>query len=120
MTGKVVSGKSRGTKIGFPTANLEFLNGIRPSHGVYGSKVLVDGRIFDSVTNIGTNPTFDGGKSETVEVHILNFDGRNIYNSNLHLRFLFRIRDEKKFSSVENLKTAIRRDISYYFSRVKD
>lgn len=120
VIGRVVKGKARGTTIGFPTANLDLQSGMKPSAGVYGSKVLVGGREYGGVVNIGVRPTFNGNKREIVEVHILNFNGRNIYNKDLQLQFLFRIRGEKKFSGAGQLTNQIRKDISYYFSRVKN
>lgn len=114
LTGQVVTGDGRGKTIHFPTANLKPCEkSLVPRKGVYGTRVHVDEETYFAVCNIGVRPTFYSGQSlPSVEVHILNFS-REIYGQDLDLEFLFSIREEKKFSSIEELKEQIRKDIQY-------
>ncbi len=110
LTGTVVKGAGRGTTIGFPTANLK----IEPCHampadGVYATWAHVNGDTYPAMTNIGTCPTF-GELPRTVEVFILDFS-KNIYGKELRVDFLKRVREEKKFKSVEELKHQMSQDI---------
>lgn len=108
--GRVGCGFQNGRKIGFPTANVEFdINHIIPKPGVYSGSCAVCGGEHTAVINVGNNPTF-GGKKTTIEAHILDFS-RDIYNENITVYFNDRIREEKKFSSVEELKHQIEKDI---------
>lgn len=109
LSGIVVSGKQIGRTIGFPTANLELKgNFIIPKRGVYYTNVLYNNKLYKSITNIGNNPTVDG-ESLTIETFILDFD-KTIYNEGLELLFLGRIRDEKKFNSLDDLKARLKKD----------
>ena len=109
MIGKVVKGKSRGKKIGFPTANLEFPEEkLIPAPGVYAALVNWKDQTYKGAMNIGTKPTFMD-KDLSVEVHLLGFEG-NLYDETLKVRLFYRIREEKKFSSVEELKNQINID----------
>ncbi|MCS7280528.1 MAG: bifunctional riboflavin kinase/FAD synthetase [Desulfobacterota bacterium] len=111
IVGKVVYGAGIGKKIGFPTANLAFLeNQILPKNGVYVTETEFQGNYLPSVTNIGFKPTFNYNRI-CLETHILGFN-QDIYGMELEVRFYERIRDEQKFDSVEGLKTAIAEDIS--------
>lgn len=107
--GQVVRGYQRGRKLGVPTANLGIQNSIILKSGVYATLVELDGQRYPSVTNIGNNPTFSN-LQRTIESHILDFD-RDIYGHQLKLHFLKRLRDEKKFDSLSDLKAAISLDI---------
>jgi riboflavin kinase/FMN adenylyltransferase len=109
--GTVVRGDRRGTALGFPTANLELHHAVRPPPGVYAAEVPVDGRLYRAVVNIGTRPTFKGEGAETLEAHLLDYPGGDLYGRALEVRFLRRIRDERKFESVDALKAQIRADI---------
>lgn len=114
LMGKVVPGDQRGRTIGFPTANLDCKNGILPPLGVYAVKVLLDKIMRRAVMNIGTRPTFYNGTKTveaTVEVHIPNFEG-DLYGKDLEILFVNKIRDEKRFNSVEELIAAIHEDIA--------
>lgn len=112
MRGKVVHGKERGRKIGFPTVNLyPDVRMVAPVNGVYVTKVLFDGIEKTGITNIGNNPTFDNG-SLTIETNILDFDG-DIYDKNIVLKFYDRIRDEKRFNSPDELSSQLSRDKSF-------
>jgi len=111
VRGQVVQGKNRGGRLlGFPTANLKLENELTPETGVYAIWVQIDGEIFPAVANIGYSPTF-GNKEITVEAHILDFD-RDVYDHDLRLHFVQRLRPEKKFSGLDELIARIREDVS--------
>ncbi|SHK44473.1 bifunctional riboflavin kinase/FAD synthetase [Thermocrinis minervae] len=103
---KVVKGDGRGSKLGFPTANLSDTHNLCLKEGVY--KVRINGELL-GVANYGLRPTF-GGKRKVLEVHILNFSG-NLVGKTLRVEFLSFIREERKFSSVDELKRQIEEDI---------
>lgn len=112
ISGKVVTGRREGRKLGFPTANLEVDDKmLLPAPGVYAALMdFEDGERFRAVVNIGRAPTFSDSLPMTVEVHIIGFSG-DIYGKKLNVCFLERLRDEKKFSSLADLKEAITNDI---------
>ncbi|WP_028307318.1 bifunctional riboflavin kinase/FAD synthetase [Desulfitibacter alkalitolerans] len=111
IEGKVVAGDKIGRKIGFPTANLLVeADTILPMKGVYATYTKINGHEYKSVTNIGCKPTFDG-KILKIETHILDFS-ECIYDNILQLAFIQRIRDEKKFSSIEELKQQLSLDVT--------
>ena len=110
IEGSVVQGQQRGRELGFPTANLHTENELIPPRGVYATVAILDGVAHQSITNIGTRPTFDGeGGVNIVETHVLNFD-RDLYQSRLRLAFVQRLRDERKFDDLDGLKTQIQTD----------
>lgn len=107
--GEVTQGDRRGRKMGFPTANQFFEDGfIVPAFGVYVSSVKVRGGEYCGITNIGVRPTFGKSKPRS-ETHIENFDS-DIYGENIEIKLLEKIRDEKKFSSMEELASQIKKD----------
>ena len=109
LTGKVVKGRQLGRTIGFPTANIEIdPNYLIPKIGVYYTNVEFNGQIFKGITSVGHNPTVNG-KKLTIETYILNFD-KSIYDCELKVYFLDRIRDEIKFNSLESLKEQLNKD----------
>ena len=109
IRGKVKHGKKLGRTIGFPTANLEFAEKmIIPKVGVYYTNVIWDNKIFKGITSVGYNPTVNG-QDLTIETYILDFD-KEIYGHEIEILFLDRIRDEKKFDSLEALVENIKRD----------
>ena len=111
ITGQVASGRKQGSKLGFPTANIhpeDYL--ILPHNGVYITRTLMDGQFYPGVTNVGFNPTFGDLKRISIETHILNFD-RDIYNMNIEVFFISKIRAERKFRSKDELAEQIQRDI---------
>lgn len=111
ITAEVVSGRRIGNTIGFPTANIHperFL--VLPENGVYITKTLLDGKLYNSMTNVGYNPTFEDVKQKTVETHIIDFN-QDIYGKKIEVFFLKKIRNEKKFESVELLKEQISKDM---------
>src|SRR6266550_1662440 len=119
VEGLVVRGAERGGKLGFPTANLNPQNRVIPRSGVYVTATLIDGEWRRSVTNIGTQPTFGADNKKSVETFVLNWSG-DLYGDVVRVRFLHRLRDEKKFNSIEELKSQIDRDVArgdQYFER---
>jgi len=111
FTGHVVTGFQVGKKIGFPTANLNPVepDKLIPGIGVYA--VLIDwkGNSYKGMMNIGRRPTLDNGDAVSLEVHIINFDA-DIYHQQLKVTFIRKIRDEKKFNSVEELIEQLKMD----------
>jgi riboflavin kinase/FMN adenylyltransferase len=112
LYGVVVSGNRLGRTIGFPTANMQLYEPLKlvPRNGVYDVEVEVLGHIYKGMCNIGVRPTVDG-KVRTIETHILAFD-EDIYGLPLRLRFLRRIRDERKFPSLDALRAQLEKDKS--------
>ncbi len=111
ITAEVVSGRRVGNTIGFPTANIHperFL--VLPETGVYITKTLLDGKFYNSMTNVGYNPTFEDVKQITVETHLIDFN-QDIYGKKIEVFFLKKIRDEKKFKSVDLLVKQIAKDM---------
>jgi len=110
LYGVVVAGNRMGRTIGFPTANMQLYEPLKlvPCNGVYAVDVEVLGRKYKGMCNIGLRPTVDG-KVRTIETHILDFN-EDIYGLPLRLRFLHRIRDERKFPSLEALKEQLVKD----------
>ncbi|MET4559137.1 riboflavin kinase/FMN adenylyltransferase [Lysinibacillus parviboronicapiens] len=112
VTGMVVHGDKRGRTIGFPTANVQALEGAYiPASGVYAVRLLVQNKWYDGVCNVGYKPTFKdpNDKQLSIEVHILNFE-KNIYGEEVHVTWYKRIRSERKFDGIEALKTQIEKD----------
>ena len=112
IKGRVVRGRDMGRSIGFPTANLDVASELVPARGVYAAYAKLGDRTFRAVVNIGTAPTFakKGHKGETVEVHLLDFDG-SIYGRRMEVFFINRLRDERPFGSAEELAINIQKDI---------
>ncbi|MEX0994488.1 MAG: bifunctional riboflavin kinase/FAD synthetase [Balneolaceae bacterium] len=110
LNGTVVHGSKRGKKIGYPTANIQpdHPNKIIPKNGVYAVKVRIIDQYYSGMMNIGVRPTF-GEIRQTLEVHIFDFN-RNIYGNSIQIRFIKRIRDEKQFDGIEDLKKQLARD----------
>ena len=116
---RVEHGAERGHKLGFPTANLHPHNRVIPRNGVYVTGTLIDGQWRRSVTNVGLRPTFADAVEPSVETFVMNWDG-DLYGDVVRVRFLYRIRDERKFSSIDELKTQISSDVARaqsYFDR---
>lgn len=120
VEGQIEHGSQRGHEIGFPTANLKPRNRVIPKFGVYVTATLIDGKWRRSITNIGVRPTFENAAEPSIETYIFDFDN-NLYGDVLRIRFLHRLRDEKKFSGIEELKAQIEKDTSRalnYFKRL--
>ena len=109
LTGEIRAGAGRGRTIVFPTLNLVAEQELLPKLGVYATESVVGGKVFRSVTNVGTRPTFDG-QGVTVESHLFGFDER-ISGGAMEVRFHTRLREERKFSGAEELREQIARDI---------
>ena len=109
VEGQIIHGDKRGRTIGFPTANLHPNNRVIPKFGVYATANLIDGAWRKSITNVGVRPTFDDDKQPSIESYIFDFDG-DLYGDVLRVRFLHRIRDERKFGGIEELKAQIAED----------
>lgn len=119
VEGRVERGNERGHTLGFPTANLRPQNRVIPANGVYVTGTLIDGQWRRSVTNVGTRPTFETGSEPSVETFVINWDG-DLYGDVIRVRFLYRLRNERKFDSLESLKTQIGKDVDRaqnYFER---
>jgi riboflavin kinase/FMN adenylyltransferase len=112
LRGPVVRGAGRGRILGFPTANVAVAPDLAlPAYGVYVTRALVDGRWLPSCTNVGVRPTFaDERPSVTVEAYILDYEG-DLYGRTIALEFLHRLRDELKFTTVEELVAAMHGDV---------
>ncbi len=109
--GKVIEGDKRGRQLGFPTANIDFpKEKITPKIGVYLVKVIIDEKEYFGVMNIGHKPTFNNEKNLSFEIHIFDFN-QDIYNKTLTTEILEYLREEKKFSSILELKNQITNDV---------
>jgi len=110
LQGRVITGVGRGLELGFPTANLEIDPGqTLPPDGVYATLSYVDGKTYQSVTNIGKRPTFKNN-GRTVETHILDYQG-DLYGRELKIDIVELLRGEKRFNTAEELKKQIAEDI---------
>lgn len=109
VEGVIIRGDRRGHTIGFPTANLKPHNRVIPRYGVYATATLIDGIWRKSITNIGVRPTFESDSAPSIETFVFDFDG-DLYGDVLRVRFLHRIRDERKFNGIDELKAQIERD----------
>ena len=114
IEGKISRGEKRGSKIGFPTANIKLNDGIRIAIGVYAIKAGIDYGSdivwLDGIANLGYRPTFNGEEC-ILEVHLFDFN-KNIYGAKLRVAMIEFIRPERKFDGIESLTAQIRRDIS--------
>ena len=109
VAGKVIKGSRRGRKIGFPTCNILLKKYLIPKFGVYAVNIRINNTFKKGIANIGYRPTFNG-KKLLLEVNIFNFK-KNIYNKNINVLFNKFIRPEKKFKSIVELKSQIKKDI---------
>jgi riboflavin kinase/FMN adenylyltransferase len=110
LTGQVVTGSRRGATLGFPTANLADVPTVVPGPGVYAGRTILDNRSFAAAIHIGPNPTFGeaGGK---VEVHVIDYAG-DLYGQPLSVEFHRRLRDVRRFESVDELRRQLTDDIA--------
>jgi riboflavin kinase/FMN adenylyltransferase len=119
VEGRVERGAERGASLGFPTANLHPRNRVIPKNGVYVTGTLIEGQWRRSVTNVGVRPTFGADAEPSVETFVMDWAG-DLYGDVVRVRFLHRLRDERKFGSIEELKVQIEKDAEYaqrYFER---
>jgi phosphoribosyl 1,2-cyclic phosphate phosphodiesterase len=122
LSGEVVSGTGTGRKFTFPTLNLRPDQELLPARGVYITRTVLEGDTSShrSVTNVGVRPTFNGSRL-AVETHLLDYSG-NFAPRHIEVRFWKRLREERKFSSAEELKAQIAKDISaanHFFARLR-
>lgn len=110
VSARVGHGDKRGRTIGFPTANVASGSRLLPKRGVYSCRVIYDGKCYPGVANIGIRPTFNG-EQERLEVHIISTTFESLYGRRLHVGFIERLRDEKRFNSVDELKSQIAQDV---------
>ena len=125
LDGIVSRGDRLGHRIGVPTINLEPENELAPADGVYVTEIEIRSfeRRFESVTNIGRRPTLYEDYTTTIETFVLSFSS-DVYGDRVRLFFLERLREERKFPSVIELKEQIQRDIAdsrgYFASRDRE
>ena len=110
LTGEIITGQGIGRKINFPTVNLQITEEYKliPKKGVYIVRTQLNNTIIYGIMNIGFRPTI-GGQGLTIEVHLLDFDG-NLYGEKIQIEVLMRLRDEKKFESINDLADQIAQD----------
>lgn len=120
LTGTVVKGKGLGKDFGFPTANLHIDEEYKliPKNGVYVVRAEIDRKWYFGMMSIGTNPTV-GGEDTTIETFFLSLE-KDLYGKKLQIEMLTRIRDEKKFDSVEKLKLAMKQDQAFTERFIRD
>lgn len=111
LGGTVIKGAGRGKEMKTPTANLAIENRLIPGDGVYILMTYVDNALYPSVGSVGINVTFDSTGPRSIETHILNFVG-DLHNKHLILHYLKKIRDMKKFPSMEALKKEMGNDVA--------
>ena len=117
VRGKVVPGDQRGRTIGFPTANIDVWDEqIIPANGVYATYAVVNGEKYIAATNVGVRPTVNG-RGITVETHLLDFN-QSLYGEVVELSFMSRVRAEKKFAGLDELKAQIHADVDEIKSRL--
>ena len=109
IRGMVTHGAARGSKIGFPTANLDAIDTLIPAVGVYAGRTYVHGRSHWSAIHIGPNPTF-GEEHPKVESHLLDFEG-SIYGEAIEVDFISRLRDIRQFESAQQLTDQLKLDV---------
>lgn len=108
VEGVVIGGNRLGRRLGFPTANIDMSQYPDIENGVYCSKVVVNGQAYVAMTNVGVRPSVDGSR-RLLETHLFGFEGL-LYGLKLRVELYEKIRDEKKFSSVEELRKQIEQD----------
>lgn len=109
VEGTIVEGHHAGTRLGFPTANLrpDCPEQLIPGRGVYAVKVRLEGFTYNAMLNIGWRPTLDNGDDQTIEAHLLDYEGGDIYGKQMQLFFCHRVRDEHRFESLEALQAQL-------------
>ena len=113
LTGKIIKGDGLGKKINYPTANIFVKEKYKiiPKDGVYFIRTLIKNKSYNGMMNIGHRPTI-GSNDKSIEVHLFNFN-QDIYNKEISIDIILKIRDEKKFSSIEALKQQLKKDENY-------
>lgn len=111
LKSKVKHGKALGRTLGFPTVNLDFEEGrVVPAYGVYVARFTFENEIFPAIANVGVRPTVDIDRRPTLEAHVIGFNG-DLYEKEVKVELLRKLRDEKRFSDVNELKEQVFRDI---------
>ena len=120
LEGEVVKGRGLGKEFNYPTANINIAEAYKliPRNGVYVVRSKIEGETYFGMMSIGTNPTV-GGRSRTIESFFFKLD-KDLYGKRLKIDLLIRIRDEKKFNSVEELKRAMKQDEAFSKQYIKD
>ncbi|WP_289043426.1 bifunctional riboflavin kinase/FAD synthetase [uncultured Olleya sp.] len=120
LTGTIVKGKGLGKTIQYPTANLHIEETYKliPKQGVYVVKALIDDTIQYGMMNIGNNPTVNG-QSQTIETHFFNFNN-SLYDKNISIQLLERLRDEQKFDGLKQLTTQLDQDKTQALQYIQD
>ena len=111
IEGVVEHGRRLGRELGFPTANMAVPDSVGAADGVYYSRAEVDGTTYDAMSNLGSNPSV-GGSERHLETHIFGFGG-SLYGRMLRVELVCRIRDERRFDTVEELREQIEKDKEY-------
>ncbi len=110
-SGRVIEGRKLGRRLGFPTANQRFPEGVAPLRfGVYRSRAYADGEIFEAVSNIGVRPTVDDTGSVFIETYLIGYMG-DLYNSDITVELHSFLRKEKRFKDEDELRSAVLKDI---------
>lgn len=120
LTGKVVKGKQLGKSLGYPTANIHIEEAYKiiPKEGVYVVCAKINSKTHYGMMNIGHNPTIAKNNHKSIETYFFDFEG-NLYDNILKIQLLKRIRDEKKFNSLEALKSAMQKDEEFSRNYIK-
>ena len=105
---EVIRGQQLGRKMGFPTANMDIAGRTDIGNGVYRSFVEIDGADYTAMSNVGVRPSVDG-RTRLLETHIFGYSG-DLYGRRLRVRLAEKIRDERKFASIDDLKSQLESD----------
>ena len=114
IEGEVIHGKKIGRALGFPTANMSLQGYEAIERGVYRSEVEIDGQKYRAMSNVGIRPSV-GGKELLLETHVINFSG-DLYGKCLRICLIEKLRDEKRFASIGDLKEQLLRDYNAIIS----
>jgi len=112
MRGTVMKGKGLGATLGFATANIQPQSDILPPLGVYATRTHLNGRTYASLSNFGVCPTVGANRDPILETHLLDYSGGSLYNQQISIDFIGKIRDEARFSSTEELVRQIEQDVN--------
>lgn len=111
LMGRVLHGRELARELGFPTANVEYpKDKIQIPFGVYVTKIEVEGKIFNGITNVGSKPTVTEDKKVLVESYLFDFEGE-LYEKQIKICFYEFLRKELKFETIEHLKEQMQRDV---------
>lgn len=118
-SGKVVRGNKIGRKLGYRTANIDYKNKVIPSNGVYLGYIYINNLRYYTIINIGYNPSINMQKKIRLEAHIINFN-KNIYNKNVKVVYLKKLRDEIKFNNKYDLINQLNNDLEESLKIIKE